>query len=89
MIRLAVALWLVAIPAAAQNCAGVADVYAILAQFGETRIWIGATDADGTMAEIWGNATTGTWSIIASNGARACLILQGSGYSAAVLGAPV
>ena len=74
---------LVASPAIAQeNCAPTPAAYeALSGQFGESRVWMGATDSSGIIAEVWANPATGSWTWVVTGQGQTCLVAQGVGYS--------
>lgn len=66
---------------AQQQCAGTADVYAMLTvEFGESRTWIGQHES-GNLLELWGNPDSGTWTLLGSQGGMTCMLSNGVGYS--------
>lgn len=80
---LAIIAALVAFPVSAQtNCAPTPAAYeALSGQFGESRVWMGATDTHGVIAEVWANPETGSWTWVVTGQGQTCLVAQGQGYS--------
>lgn len=68
-------------PVMGQECIGTADAYASLTQnYGEERLYT-AMRPDGTVIEMWGNKSTGTWSMFITlpNGIS-CSVGSGTGF---------
>ena len=81
MIRAIIIGALFASPAAAQNCAPVTHVAEQLGtQYGETVQDMGIA-SNGALVQWWGNAETGTWTVIAvTPDGTACLVASGEGF---------
>lgn len=85
--RLAALAWLAgAFPAGAQDavpCRETAAVDRMLAGFGQTVQSIGLT-SDGQMVQWWGNADTGSWTVVVVHASGAsCITLHGTAFEAA------
>lgn len=68
-------------PAMAQECVGTADAYAsLIDNYGEERLAM-AMRPDGSVIELWGNKSTGTWSMFITlpNG-LSCSVGSGQGF---------
>ena len=75
---------LFAFPAHANpRCADTADVISILTQkYGEQRAAIGMTES-GVLFELWGNAETGSWTLVAAlSVGQSCILEEGVEYQA-------